>query len=106
VYQVDIIGANHTHFANVCDIGKLLIGLGILQDTWPAIGAQDLLEPYALTCSEEVFSIEEAVRLQNLYVVSFFKRHLMDERQYDFYLGPEYAEREPAVTVSVFYAQD
>lgn len=39
VYQVDIIGANHTHFANVCDIGNLLIGLGILQDSWPLIGA-------------------------------------------------------------------
>jgi len=100
VYQVDIIGANHTHFANVCDIGNLLISLGLLQDTWPAIGAQDLLEPYALTCSEEAFSIEEVVRLQNLYVVSFFKRHLLGDRRYDYYLSRDFAGREPAVTIS------
>jgi predicted dienelactone hydrolase len=102
VYQVDIIGANHNHFvANLCDIGNLLIDLGILQDSWPTIGAEDLLEPYAATCTEKVFPIEEAVRLQNLYVVSFFKRHLQDDRRYEFYLTPEYAGREPAATVSV-----
>ena len=67
-YKTDIIGANHTHFANVCDIGNLLIDLGINQDSWELIGAGDLLEPYATTCSPEAFSIEEAVRLQNLYV--------------------------------------
>ena len=101
VYQVDIIGANHTHFANVCDIGNLLIGIGIGQDTWPAIGAGDLLEPYAQTCTAEAFPIAEAVRLENLYVVSFFKRYLQDDERYDRYLSPKYAESEPAATVSV-----
>jgi len=100
VYQVDIIGANHTHFANVCDIGNLLIELGIVQDSWPAIGAEDLLEPYATTCNAEAFPIGEVVRLQNLYVVSFFKRHLLDDRRYDYYLSGDFAEREPAVTIS------
>ena len=99
VYKVDIIGANHTHFANVCDIGQLLIRLGILQDSWPAIGAGDLLEPYAATCTAEAFPIAEAVRLQNLYIVSFFKRHLLDDKKYDYYLSRDFAEREPAVTI-------
>ena len=99
VYKVDIIGANHTHFANVCDIGQLLIKLGILQDSWPAIGAGDLLEPYATTCTAEAFSIVEAERLQNLYIVSFFKRHLLDDKKYDYYLSRDFAEREPAVTI-------
>lgn len=100
VYKVDIIGANHTHFANVCDIGNLLIDLGILQDIWPDIGAADLLEPYAMTCSPEAFPIGEAVRLQNLYIVAFFKRHLLDDGRYDDYLGRAFATGEPAVTIS------
>ncbi len=101
VYKVDIMGANHTHFANICDIGNLLIDLGILQESWPAIGAEDLIEPYAATCSEEAFPIDEAVRLQNLYVVSFFKRHLLNERGYAYYLDAGFAEGEPSVTISV-----
>ena len=101
VYKVDIIGATHTHFANVCAIGNLLIELGITQDIWPAIGAQELLEPYAITCSEEAFPIEEATRLQNLFVVSFFKRHLLDDTGYDSYLSSQYAQSEAAAEVSV-----
>ncbi|MFK7975467.1 MAG: alpha/beta hydrolase family protein [Halioglobus sp.] len=97
-YQVDISGANHTHFANVCDIGNLLIDLGILQDTWPLIGAEELLEPYATTCTEAAFPIEEVVRLQNLYAVSFFRRHLLGEESYAYYLSDSYAGREDAIT--------
>ncbi|MDZ7781975.1 MAG: hypothetical protein U5K56_03190 [Halioglobus sp.] len=92
VYKVDIIGANHTHFANVCDIGNLLIDLGILQDSWTAIGAGDLLEPYAATCTPDAFPIDEAFRLQNLYTVSFFRRHLLDDKRYDAYLDPAFAD--------------
>lgn len=101
VYKLDIVGATHTHFANVCAIGDLLIELGITQDIWPVIGAEELLEPYAETCGEEAFPIEEAIRLQNLYVVSFFKRHLQGERGYNFYLSPRFSEGEPAATLSV-----
>jgi predicted dienelactone hydrolase len=101
VYKVDIIGATHTHFANVCAIGNLLIELGITQDSWPVIGAQELLEPYAMTCSADAFPIEDAIRLQNLFVVSFFKRHLLGDNGYDRYLSNEYAQSEPAAEVSV-----
>lgn len=101
VYKVDIIGATHTHFANVCAIGNLLIELGITPDIWPAIGAQELLEPYAVTCSAQAFPIEEAIRLQNLFVVSFFKRHLHGDTGYDSYLSSEYAQSETAAELSV-----
>ncbi|MGB1139982.1 MAG: alpha/beta hydrolase family protein [Halioglobus sp.] len=101
VYQVNIIGANHTHFANVCDIGNLLIDLGIVQDNWPAIGAQDLLEPYAATCSPEAFPISEATRLQNLYSVAFFRRHLLGNDAYAFYLNANYSDNEPSATISL-----
>jgi len=101
VYKVDIIGATHTHFANICAIGNLLIGIGIGPEVWPAIGAEDLVEPYEETCSPEAFPIQEAIRLQNLYVVSFFKRHLLGQKGYDRYLTPEYADGEPAVMFQV-----
>jgi len=101
VYQVDIVGAIHTHFANVCSIGNLLIDLGIGPEAWQAIGAEDLIEPYESTCSVDAFPIDEAIRLQNLYVVSFFKRHLLNEEGYDRYLTTDYAEREPAITFRV-----
>jgi len=101
VYKVDVIGATHTHFANICSIGNLLIGLGIGPEAWPRIGAEALVEPYESTCSEEAFPIDEAIRLQNLYVVSFFKRHLLNQEGYDRYLTTDYADGEPAITFSV-----
>ena len=101
VYKVDVIGATHTHFANVCAIGNHLIELGLGRETWANIGAGDLLEPYEVTCGPDAFPIEEATRLRNLYVVAFFKRHLLDEAAYDQYLGTEYADEEPAIAFSV-----
>ena len=97
VYEVEIIGANHTHFANVCWIGSYLISIGITEDKWPALGAADLVEPYDATCGADAFPIEEAERLINLYSVAFFKRHLLGQSGYDAYLSDEAAEREPYV---------
>ena len=99
VYRVDIIGATHTHFANVCAIGDWLIhDLHIDMDIWDWIGAGDLTEPYLDTCTGDAFPIAEAIRLQNLYVVSFFKRHLQNLTPYDSYLTVSYAEdNEPDV---------
>lgn len=101
VYRVDIQGANHNHFANVCAIGELLISLGLTQDMWPDLGAQDLLEPYALTCTPDVFAIDEVIRLQNLYAVAFFKRYLLGQVGYDQYLGAGYAATEAAIEIQV-----
>ncbi len=101
VYKVDVIGATHTHFANVCAIGNLLIDLGLGPEAWPGVGAEALVEPYEVTCTPEAFPIEEAIRLQNLYVVSFFKRHLLNQKGYDQYLSTDYADGEPAIVFSV-----
>ena len=101
VYKVDVIGATHTHFANVCAIGNLLVDLGIGPEAWPEIGAEALVEPYEVTCTPDAFPIEEALRLQNLYVVSFFKRHLLNQKGYDRYLKSDYADSEPAIAFSV-----
>ncbi len=97
VDKVAISGATHTHFANVCTFGELLIGLGIEEAAWPDIGAADLVEPYRATCGPEVFPIDEAVRLQNLYTVAFLKRHLVGEENYDWFLTEDFAATEPAI---------
>lgn len=97
VVRVDIVGANHTHFANICAIGDRLIELGLDEETWAAIGAEDLIAPYEATCTPEAFPIAAATRLINRYVVAFFRRHLRDEAGYGRYLHPSDAEGEPAV---------
>ena len=97
VVRVDIIGANHTHFANVCDIGELLLELGVAIEDWEALGAGALVEPYTDTCTGDAFPIEEAARLQNLYAVAFFRQQLLDEADYGWWLTAEAAETEAAV---------
>ena len=92
LFKVEVTGANHTHFANICDIGNRLISLGITKDLWPTIGAQALLQPYNDTCTEDVFPIAEAHRLQNLYMVAHFKRFLLDQTGYDQFLSAAYAD--------------
>ncbi|MEM9728652.1 MAG: hypothetical protein AAF997_08710, partial [Myxococcota bacterium] len=101
VYKVDIIGATHTHFANVCDIANLLIDIGFEPDQWGLLGAEELREPYETTCAPDVFPITEATRLQNLYSVAFFRRYLLEETGYDRYLDAAFADTEPAITLSV-----
>ena len=91
-YRVDVQGANHFHFANVCDIGQALINLGLLPEVWPAIGAGQLLDIYDVTCTAEAFPIAEALRLQNKYVVAFFRAYLADEAEYSAVLLPEHAD--------------
>jgi predicted dienelactone hydrolase len=97
-YRADVIGATHTHFANICDIANALITAGLGPGSWPAIGAAALVDPYNQTCIPPAFSIEEATRIQNLYAAAFFRRHLLGERFYDEFLVTGYAEAyEPAV---------
>jgi hypothetical protein len=98
VFQVDIVNATHTHFANICAIANALIENGIGPELWPAIGAAALIPPYEEACAGDAFPIEEAHRLQNLYAVAFFRRYLRGETAYDFYLRPAYAaDHEPGV---------
>jgi predicted dienelactone hydrolase len=98
VYKVDVIGATHNHFAAMCPIGNRLIELGWGPAIWPTLGAEQLIEPYETTCGPDVLPIEEASRLQNLYVVSFFKSRMLGDSGYDRFLTPEL---ETGATVSV-----
>ena len=96
LYRADVIGANHTHFANVCDIGTVLIAAGITIDLWPSVGAAALVIPYQTTCLPPAFPIAEAIRLQNLYAAAHFRRHLLGETFYDRYLTTVYADAREA----------
>jgi hypothetical protein len=77
----------------------MLISIGLTPDQWPDIGAEALLQPYNDTCTEDVFPISEAHRLQNLYMVAHFKRYLLGQVGYDEFLTAAYAdENEAAVS--------
>ncbi len=96
-YRADVIGAVHTHFANICDIANALISAGFAPASWPSLGAGALVAPYNDTCIPPAFPIDEATRLQNLYATAFFRRHLLGETAYDPYLTTGYATaNEPA----------
>ncbi len=97
VDKVSIVGATHNHFAAVCTFGQLLLDLGLTEDQWANVGAADLVDPYRSTCGPDAFPIDEAVRLQNLYAVSFLQRHQVGDERYGWYLTDEAATREPDV---------
>ena len=103
LFRVDVIGANHTHFANVCDIGDWLISIGIPKDgpppNWTSVGAGALIPIYEATCEPPAFPIGEATRIQNLYAAALFRRYLLGETGYDSYLTESYAlANEPDIT--------
>ena len=94
---MSIIGATHNHFAAVCTFGELLINLGLSEEQWPDVGAADLVDPYRSTCGPDAFPIDEAVRLQNLYTVSFLKRHQVGDDRYGWYLTDVAAADEASI---------
>ena len=103
LFRVDAIGATHTHFANICQIGNWLISIGLGKETWPTIGASALTAPYEETCEPPALPIETALRVQNLYAAAFFGRYLAGDERYAEYLTMDYASgNEPDV---VFFAR-
>ena len=98
--RVDVLGATHTHFANICTIADALMDMGLEPESWEDLGAGALLEPYAETCSEDAFPVDEAIRIQTHYIVAFFKTHLVDEPGWSGVMTDDYASRcEPAVAL-------
>ena len=63
------------------------------------MGAADLIAPYTDTCTGDALPIAEAIRLQNLLAVAFFRLHLSGEADYAWWLEPQAAEREAALTL-------
>ncbi len=92
VFRADVIGATHTHFANIiCDIGNALISVQLTPNLWPAVGADALIQPWFDTCVPPAFPLAEVERIQNLYGVSYFRRFLLNDLRYQSFLRPKYA---------------
>jgi len=97
LYNVGIIGATHEHLRLLCVNGDALFNALIDRNAWGAFGVGHLLAPYEEQCGPEA---DEVLRLQNLYTVAFFRRHLRDETGYAKYLTAEYAAaNEPAINL-------
>jgi predicted dienelactone hydrolase len=116
-FRVDVIGAAHEAFANTCDFGDALIDVGIcpnLSDplpnppcdivtadpadytAWASLpGASALIQPYINVCVVPQVPLAEVNRLQSLYTVSMFRRHLLGEVEYDAFLTVAHAASEP-----------
>jgi predicted dienelactone hydrolase len=97
LYNVGIIGATHEHFRLLCANGDALFEALVDRNAWGTLGVGHLLAPYDAQCGPEA---DEVLRLQNLYTVAFFRRHLRDETAYAKYLTAEYATaNEPAINL-------
>ena len=92
LHRVDVIGATHTHFANICDIGNALIDGGLDKLSWDGIGAGALTAPYEATCEPPAFNIRRATGIQNLYAAAHFRAFLNNEAEYLDYLTVAYAQ--------------
>jgi predicted dienelactone hydrolase len=100
-YNVEIIGAGHEHFTNVCDIVQVLFDNNISFATIATLapGADVLEEYYNNNCVPGVFSIDESIRIQNTYGVAFFKTFLQSDDSFRDYLTSNYADKnEPDIT--------
>jgi predicted dienelactone hydrolase len=77
VHQVNLVGANHDQFAVLCDLGDVLINSGLAFEDWSTDFLGSLLLPrYERACLDALLDYETVERLQNQYVVSFFRRYL------------------------------
>jgi len=89
VYRADIEGATHSAFAEVCKLADVLFGFNA-----PIEFVRQFVPNFDETCDPAALPIADAERIQNLYLVSFFRRHLAIDSRYEQFLRPEYAEQE------------
>ncbi|NNL66059.1 MAG: hypothetical protein HKP30_07455 [Myxococcales bacterium] len=78
LYRVDIQGAGHNSFTDICAIGEALIDAGLPMDL---LGF--LLGNLAEGCGPDLIPIGEAQRISNRYAVSFLKSHVAGDMRYD-----------------------
>lgn len=87
VYRADIVGADHSHFASVCKLADVLFSYNA-----PLAFVLSVVPGYLETCGPGVLPIEVAERIQNLYAVSFFRRHLLQDVRYETFLTLAWAQ--------------
>ena len=87
VYRADVIGADHSHFASVCKLADVLFAYNA-----PVSFVRSVVPGYLETCGPGVLPIGVAERIQNLYAVSFFRRHLLQDTRYEVFLTETWAQ--------------
>lgn len=93
VYRADVVGATHTHFAAVCDIGALLTAIGFTDEA-----IDSFVPDFLITCRPPALDFEEVKRIESTYLVAFFRRHLYAYPFYDQWLTEDWsAANEPHV---------
>ena len=96
VHQVDLIGANHEQFVVICDLGDVLIDSGVPYNEWEEnIIGLGLKERYDNSCLYPMLAYDDVERMQNQFIVSFFRRYLSDgnfwtSRIYGIFLHPDW----------------
>ncbi|MFQ3324829.1 MAG: putative dienelactone hydrolase [Pseudomonadales bacterium] len=101
VYNIEIVGAGHNHFTTSCDIAKAALEFFPSFDELVALvpAAAPLQAIYENTCAPDVFSVDESLRIQNVYGVAFFKTFLQNDESFRDYLTEAYVDQnEPNVT--------
>lgn len=89
-YRVDVIGAGHNSFTNICDFFDLLVGAGVPPDL-----LEFVLGSAEEGCGPDLIPIEEAQRVTNFYAVAFLKRELALDRRYKRFLTPGASRSQP-----------
>lgn len=92
LFRADVMGANHYHFANVCQIGEFLLSLGITIDQWPGVGAGQLVPIYEETCVPPALDQSIPTRIQSTYAAAFFRHFLRSDPGYWPYLTQSWAQ--------------
>jgi len=87
-YRVDVLGAGHGSFTEICAIVDALVLVGI-----PPEVAGLLLGELAEACGPDLIPIGEAQRLTNLYAIAFLKRFVALDPRYERWLTPGLAKR-------------
>jgi len=88
-WRVDIEQAGHNSFTNICDIADALAGAGL-----PPALLDILFANVDQGCGPDLIPVEEAQRITNLYVVSFFQEELARRPGFRRYLTRGHVRRE------------
>lgn len=88
-WRVDIEKAGHNSFTNICDIADALADAGL-----PPALLDILFANVEQGCGPDLIPVEEAQRITNLYVVSFFQHELARRPGFRRYLTRGHVRRE------------
>jgi predicted dienelactone hydrolase len=88
-WRVDVQGAGHNSFTNVCDLYTALVDAGL-----PPVLLTFLASAAEEGCAPELIPIDEAHALTVTYVLSFLRTTVGHDARWQRYLSPQWAARQ------------